>query len=186
MGQYFRPCVLRKNYKLATKSNMVLASLSSYAFNNGSKLMEHSYIGNSYVKNASALIGDDSEFFGYPFAWVGDYADKINGKSLYDFAREIEDETYKELKHILTTPTYKYIVNFTKKEYVEIAEYDENIWQVHPLPLLTAVGNGRGGGDYGLYSKRVGRWAFDRIGCTNNPTWIEGMKRIDGVFELDW
>jgi hypothetical protein len=36
--------------------------------------------------------------------------------------------------------------------------------KIHPLPLLTADGNGRGGGDYnGEGIDHVGTWARDRI-----------------------
>ena len=36
--------------------------------------------------------------------------------------------------------------------------------KLYPVSLLTAVGNGKGGGDYGWYNKQlVGIWAFDLI-----------------------
>jgi hypothetical protein len=57
---------------------------------------------------------------------------------------------------------------------------------VHPLPLLTCSGNGRGGGDYCLDDERVGIWAFDRIGITDDEAEIAGFKQISGEFELDW
>ena len=38
----------------------------------------------------------------------------------------------------------------------------------HPLPLLTAVGNGLGGGDYwGVNKEQVGAWAFDTLEVVN-------------------
>ena len=45
-------------------------------------------------------------------------------------------------------------------------------WEVdsvlHPLPLLTAVGNGRGGGDYaGINADKIGSWAFDVLEVVN-------------------
>ena len=79
---------MRKNHKLATKSNPCLASLSPFDFGNSEKLMEHSYIGNSYVEAVMSLISDNSDLYGYPFAWVGDYADEVNGKNLFDCAKE--------------------------------------------------------------------------------------------------
>ena len=57
----------------------------------------------------------------------------------------------------------------TKKEYVKIPEYNENEWTIHPLPLLCADGNGRGGGDYnGTNMNKVGIWAYDKIGISND------------------
>lgn len=44
---------------------------------------------------------------------------------------------------------YPIIVNHDKKEYVDIRDCRSNDdWTVHPLPILTSSGNGRGGGDY--------------------------------------
>lgn len=187
MGQYYKPAILRKNHKLATKSNPCLASLSPYAFLSGAKLMEHSYIGNKFVGAVMNLIADDSRFYGHPFAWVGDYADVVNGNNLYDCAHDIQEETEKKYEDCVTTPReFKYLVNLTKKQYIELPTHNPNKWQVHPLPLLTAFGNGRGGGDYYKDDKRVGSWAFDRIGCTNSEDKLIGLKRVEIEFELDW
>lgn len=187
MGQYYRPTILRKNHKLVTKSNPCLASLSPYDFNNGAKLMEHSYIGNKYVGAVMNLIADDSHFYGHPFAWVGDYADEVNGKDLYSCASEIEERTYNKYEDCIALPNeFKYLVNLTKKQYIELKTYKPNVLQVHPLPLLTAVGNGRGRGDYSRDDKRVGSWAFDRIGCTNSEDEIVGLEKVEIEFELDW
>jgi hypothetical protein len=84
-----------------------------------------------------------------------------------------------------TIPYYKYLVNYSKKQYCTIPVNDNNKWQVHPLPLLTCSGNGRGGGDYRLEDERVGSWAFDKIGLTNNSSEIKGFKRISGIFKYD-
>jgi hypothetical protein len=51
--------------------------------------------------------------------------------------------------------------------FVRIPELSEN-WDIHPLPLLCADGNQRGGGDYyGANEDLVGSWAYDRIGIDN-------------------
>lgn len=47
MGQYYRPvCILDDR----------LESISSYDYDNGAKLMEHSYIGNNFVEAAEFLL----------------------------------------------------------------------------------------------------------------------------------
>jgi hypothetical protein len=46
----------------------------------------------------------------------------------------------------------------------------------HPLPLLTAEGNGRGGGDYRGESPLIGSWARDVISVeTEAPTDFEEL-----------
>jgi hypothetical protein len=58
--------------------------------------------------------------------------------------------------------SYTYIVNHTKKVYVKKTD------GLHPLSLLTAEGNGRGGGDYnGPNMDMVGTWARDVISMEN-------------------
>lgn len=213
MGQYYRPTILRKNWK--TSKNPVECSLSPYDFDNGAKLMEHSYAGNNYVGAICHLLA--TTYYGYPFVWVGDYADhklttaypeskkdewgwEQGGVYIYGSASTMaKADNMKGLSTNLhavgaTEKQYAYAINFTKKEYVKIPKYKKGECRVHPLPLLTCDGNGRGGGDYRLctetydYSedKRIGSWAYDKIGVTNSKSEIEGMTEIDGYFEIDF
>ena len=198
MGQYYKACVLKKNWKQA--KNTIEVALSSYDFKNGAKLTEHSYIGNPYVRSVEHLLSD--KFKGYPFVWCGDYADKVEGAfgshNIYDEAYEWLEKDNKNLlakipkvwddKNVTpydSIPYFKYLVNYTKKEYCVIPRHNKRVWKAHPLPLLTAFGNGRGGGDYYIEDERVGIWAFDRIGVTNNKDEILNFKKIDEFFELD-
>jgi len=216
MGQYYNPSILRKNWK--TAKNPVLASLKCYDFGNGAKLMEHSYIGNSFVRSMEYLLAND--YKGHPFVWVGDYADPIitntGEHNIYDDAGRFIYEDYdsptndkKSRKYLAlkdsipampedvegkvwnpyeTIPYYKYLVNYTKKQYciVPFFKSQSNEYQVHPLPLLTCSGNGRGGGDYGIDDERVGIWAYDRIGLSNVMNRNSGFKEINGVFKSDY
>ena len=216
MGQYYNPSVLRKNWK--TAKNPVLVSLKCYDFRNGAKLMEHSYIGNSFVRSMEYLLAND--YNGYPFVWCGDYADPVTTKTgEHDIYRDAslflyedydnpnndkKSKKYLALKDSMTAmpeyvegkvwnpyetiPYYKYLVNYTKKQYciVPVFDSESDEYQVHPLPLLTCSGNGRGGGDYMLDDERVGSWAFDRIGLTNDENEIAGFKEINGIFALDY
>lgn len=89
----------------------------------------------------------------------------------------------RQLKTVCTMDSAQdHLINHTKRQYIHLGKYishnkwrEEGEWQgkpysydmcVHPLPLLTACGNGRGGGDYHSqypdYDK-VGLWAFDLI-----------------------
>ena len=66
---------------------------------------------------------------------------------------------------------YPYIVNHTRKEFVDKrknAEYERKMdcgrMMIHPLPLLLSETAGGGGGDYrGTVEEEVGIWARDVI-----------------------
>lgn len=191
MGQYYMPCILKENWKRCSRP--VEISLCSHDYGNGLKLMEHSYVGNRFVNAVEHVIAR----FGYdrPFVWCGDYADtvKCRGRQvdIYSEGSKASDERKADVasategKNLSVSP-YRYIVNFTKNQYVRVPEREDGVWKVHPLPLLCCDGNGRGGGDYGIEDSRVGSWAYDRIAVTNDDSLLDGMDEIDGVFELDW
>ena len=195
MGQYYRPCVLKKNWKQA--KNVVKATLYSWDFGNGLKLMEHSWIGNGLVRRMEYLLAN--QFKGYPFVWSGDYADAVVTKKgnhkiynesddfIYKYPNSDSEKSalYKELINAIpkfNIPYYRYLVNYSKKEYCVMPKHNDGKWIVNPLPILTCDGNGRGGGDYW---KEDESWAFDRIGLTNDDNEVVGFKEIDGFFEED-
>lgn len=134
MGQYFKPCVLKKNYKNVKQP--VISGLYSHEFGNGLKLMEHSWVGNNFVRAAMQLI---AKYKGYPFVWCGDYAEgiftDINGESANAYML-IHTITPSELEEIVKEngieENYKYIVNYTKREYIEIPEKNDD-WVIHPI-----------------------------------------------------
>jgi hypothetical protein len=166
MGQYYKAIVpTTKEY------------VSSYTFNNGAKLMEHSWMRNPFVKFVESLIVEGGVWFGKPLVWAGDYADpEVDGDGnvikIMSEGKEYEANLY-SLKEIEIKPSlnfkekhYRYLINETKKEFVDKNKCpkDEDGWRLHPLPLLTSDGNGRGGGDYsGDNMEYVGRWARDII-----------------------
>ena len=171
MGQYYYPTILRQKGK-----RFYSEQYYSWDFNNGLKLMEHSYIGNEFVK---AVI---SQLFNRPgrLAWMGDYheAGDITHADLdkafrthyakYHTREESTDKPFS--KPTGSTKTGRFILNHDRHEYIDMRVYSDKApadsWgcKIHPLPLLTAVGNGRGGGDYwGVDQDRVGSWAGDLI-----------------------
>lgn len=199
MGQYYRGVILSKNTKKSEKI-IVKQSFCCNAHNSGAKLMEHSYVGNWYVKEYERALA--KEFYGYPLVWSGDYADLHFNTDVYTKAIEFIDNAIcknakalgyhknedsrwgeefirngivaSEKSFVIATPyeelntTYEYIINFTKKMFVRIPKKTDNDWIIHPLPLLCADGNGKGGGDYwGTNMKLIGAWAFDCIGVAN-------------------
>jgi large subunit ribosomal protein L21 len=59
-----------------------------------------------------------------------------------------------------------------KKLFVDLKQYKADSikdgWCIFPISILTALGNGRGGGDYeGSDMDKVGSWAFDSVYFTN-------------------
>lgn len=127
------------------------------------KLMEHSWYLNPMVNAISEKLYHKPS----QIAWVGDYYDK---GELLDYAYP-KDGRYCELHKTEFTLNGRYLVNHTKKLMLDCWGYlrdcmikNENGWVLHPLPLLTALGNGRSGSDYqGINEDKVGSWAWDML-----------------------
>lgn len=64
-----------------------------------------------------------------------------------------------------TTTSHPWLLNHDKGLAVDKRKVpkDSEGWRIHPLPLLTMEGNGRGGGDFHGDDKLIGSWARDRI-----------------------
>lgn len=150
MGQYYMAYVNHQNSKIV---------FDPFCYCEGSKLMEHSYVNNYFVSKVLAVLRNTPS----RVAWVGDYSDDICPKEIYDLCWKCEHSK------INIRPDFDcgLLLNHTKKEYVDMLEYVEsqdNTLMPHPLPLLTAIGNGRGGGDYrGENRDMVGTWFNDEI-----------------------
>lgn len=189
MGQYYMPTLIEEDGSIRT--------LYAPAYGNGLKIMEHSYIGNSFVNAVLTLLWNKP----CRIAWIGDYSETVCG-DLYesklpreDFMRYYKAVWGKDRDHLLVHPqpqdiltivsNRKFLVNHTQRAYIHIGEFiAANKWTeadyggapdtydkcINPLPLLTACGNGRGAGDY--YDDYpgyadVGSWAFDIIEATD-------------------
>ena len=71
----------------------------------------------------------------------------------------------------------KFLFNHDNKQFVDLNDYkansiDKHGWTIHPLPLLTAVGNDRGGGDFHEGNngfENVGIWAWHLISIADKP-----------------
>lgn len=156
MGQYYKPIIIDDKRK-------PIMAFYSWDYNNGLKLMEHSYIGNNFV---NAVVNTMASKFpkGARLIWAGDYADEEKGtdQNLFDM---VSEELHHKTKNTKCNSKLRYIVNLTKGEYIDLwcLPYIGGEF-IHPLPLLTADGNGNGGGDYwGHGQKYVGSWKGDLI-----------------------
>jgi hypothetical protein len=156
MGQYYLTVILAEK----SDKEYIRTYVDPGMYNNGMKLTEHSYIGNNFMKIVENLIGPNGMFYKSRLVWAGDYANNEpnSDKNLHKMCEVKEPFEYKfEYKGPLVS--YPYIVNHTKKVYIE-----KKVNGLHPLALLTAEGNGSGGGDYnGPNSENVGTWARDVI-----------------------
>lgn len=207
MGQYYKPYIRGKDgsAKSFNPQNAIYrtvrglsagdeASFRSEGYHDhfsGMKLMEHSWLANDFVNGVLEAV------WGNPcaMAWVGDYADEhadFKGAyttGVYNAVWGNEGLPEGAFDQMPTTHREGFVVNRSKGVYIDLAEYEkaatysprwdrEHKWCIHPLPLLTAIGNGRGGGDYhGDCMGMVGRWAMDFIEFTEERP--EGMREID-------
>ena len=187
MGQYYSPLLFSADKPISAKS--FICSFDPHHFNNGAKLTEHSYFGDILV---NAVIAKICSIGKVRLVWVGDYADKVNRMDLYHKFSEKNNVGYYDVPKM--PEGIKYLVNHTQKVFVNLDTYPkhavidtfkaesqdahgrgiysikkERVDMHHPLPLLTCMGNGRGGGDYWTKYKNsetndyVGDWAGDAI-----------------------
>lgn len=178
MGQYYQIATSDKvNGKIT--NHCVQVKGTSWT---GLKLMEHSYYGNHTINAVCALLFQKPMYI----AWVGDYC-------------ETDKRTSRELRKTLYNACYvgdycevwnkvdrsnkwKYLVNHTTKQYLDLEKHFEMCHEndtfgngeyicIHPLPLLVAIGNGLGGGDYyeGYVNyDKTGKWAWNKISIEEN------------------
>ena len=170
MGQYYKPIILAEK---EGEDEKILSWVYSHELGSGLKLMEHSWRKNPFVQAFETLIADNPQ----RVVWAGDYADNEpnrkeihEGKeylqveaNLYDLC---EDDTKVSPK--ARRKEYRYIINHSQNAFVDKRKgIDVDGWQIHPLPLLTCEGNGRGGGDFRGTSSLVGIWARDYISVSD-------------------
>ena len=167
MGQYYRIVLKNRRDGLVLNDRKYVGG--DYVM---AKLMEHSYLGNFMTSAvAYAIEGMPSRVM-----WVGDYAEKSEIRELTNRHLSLDRIWGDDHDHEFPNKgkfdyVGKLLVNHTKKlclpydEYVEKVGKDKFGFTIDPLPLLTAVGNGRGGGDYHSHNgfDKVGTWAWDRI-----------------------
>ena len=166
-----------QNYRAFVWTKDAVVTVVDPSDRDGGKLMEHSILGSDITNSIMAGIYNNP----YRIAWVGEYAKEEECARLgFNYNDNVWGNNVRANKPDFSgVYLAKYIVNHTKMEYVDFFCYiydsgahfkDQFETVIHPLPLLTAVGNGRGSGDYDKrfpYSDIVGRWAGDVISCEN-------------------
>ncbi len=175
MGQYFLAYVRDKNKK---RGKTFISSCG------GLKLTEHSWVGNDFMQGVCKKIHNKPSYV----YWVGDYFDPSEDEAKsemssdcvsVDFASLWRKKNAKELQDTFDISD-KYLVNHDLKVYVNMCDYIDMLtcgkthdkdWVQHPLSLLTAISNGKGGGDYdveGLNADSIGVWKGCLLEITDN------------------
>ena len=171
MGQYYKPIILKED------SDEVKSWILAHEYNDGLKLMEHSYLKNDFVGAFESLLLSKPQ----RVVWGGDYADEEpDGEILYGLCSEETKLTPENLRPQVVQE--RYIVNHTKKEYIDKSKIvDNDGWKIHPLPLLTCEGNGRGGGDFRGEDANdlIGSWSRDLIS-------VEPMRPDEDFKEIEF
>lgn len=177
MGQYYRP-ILGDAYGL----NCKVFDRSVNGEYTMAKLLEHSWWQNPFVNALSEFLYKEPS----RVAWVGDYADEPNDFNFPNCSAfyvpcygEVWGESITAIGVSSSDFTLdgKFLLNHDTKQFVDLNEYkadsvDKHGWCIHPLPLLTAVGNGRGGGDFhegNTGFEFVGAWAWQLISIADKP-----------------
>ena len=168
MGQYYKPTILNK------KNTGIKAWWYSWDYDNGLKLMEHSYMGNSLCNAVEHYLMRNPQ----RLVWAGDYADNEKGMDTNIFMLSDDKEKRKITDGDTSAiPSGYFVVNHTHREYYrrDAIEPFEKDWIINPLPILTCEGNGRGGGDYHCRTDAdfVGTWARCTIEVTDKEPGAE-------------
>ena len=208
MGQYYNVVMGDENGKITGVFDryIMIGGQKEYTM---AKLMEHAYLSNPFTNAISRKLMDKPQ----RVAWVGDYAysltngGKSYGENYYEDIRnsvgeDIAIPTFEDVYGengegvnydvVEYSPTIDwenmYLVNYSTEQYIDMAEYiknSENDWgEISPLALLTAVGNGGGGGDYhGRDDDIVGSWAWHLIGIVDRENDMSNFEKIEVNFK---
>lgn len=177
MGQYYKAILSIEplNAQKFIDNKLNVFCLES---NMGVKLMEHSWKLNPFVFQVELRLKTPHHII-----WAGDYADpapefpsyiyqeKEYGQNWYSMVKDKINYINSDLSLLEFQTKYPFLVNHTKKTYTTRDLPNIDGWVIHPLPLLTCDGNGRGMGDYrrSYDKKAVGSWAKDKIQVMEIP-----------------
>ena len=174
MGQYYELYNRDTNQKIKHNFDVI----------GGMKLTEHSYVNNNLAVFLRKKLAN--EWSGNRIYHIGDYASPVDGTTTES---KMWDEAYNILENAKSVKCpiayddeildYPYVINLDEKQYVDIRDIDVcdywidesgDVWLFYfdPLLMLTACGNGQGGGDYwGPDEELIGSWAGDRLSASD-------------------
>lgn len=197
MGQYYKAVILTRR-----TDGFIRTGVKVFTFPGSLKLTEHSWNGNSdlaevmhEVQLLTAMA--DTEI---RVAWVGDYSrgwcEGEASQGLHEEAYIAAWGRYLDVEPVRRQPAYGklYAVDDDLEEAVEIwGAWSEKLMEMEhgkgwmcAWPILNAVGNGQGGGDYhGVNERLAGRWAYHRQRILDEPP--KGYRVLPAhLFADDW
>ncbi len=120
MGQYYKFIILADNKK--NNKEVILLVINPHNYKAGLKIMEHTYLNTDMMNTIEYLLCPYGNFHKSRIVWAGDYADEEEGydedndegsMNLYRLA-----DNYESYSACYNKNKYNYIVNHTKKLYV--------------------------------------------------------------------
>lgn len=179
MGQYYLVANMDKKEVLCVNGRFPGMKLLEIALNKEVALAilnraaiqwkgDHIYLVGDYAD----LLNEDEAFFNALRMWT----EKLNiADNLYDHVRD----NFQKVEGDVSDKGYRFLYNHEKKEYLDLLhipglyEYGyETDSYIAPFPLLIAMGNERGGGDYfGQNKALVGSWcdSINSVEITRMP-----------------
>jgi hypothetical protein len=125
MGQYFLAIILaEKNSNEQNQPEIIRMFMDAHQHNNGSKLTEHSYLKNNFVQQFEYQLTKEGMFYKSRPVWAGDYADNEpeSDSNLHHLAQDYPNKNLYKIVEI--TKEYPYIINHTKKQYVDKTKFE--------------------------------------------------------------
>lgn len=189
MGQYYKPAIQAIKYEDNCKQVRKLFVIDPYDLDYGIKLCEHTHRNSEVVRLVTNLMYElNKQDWATQLVWLGDYANPSFGvePNLYGSLQYSNVQFRKEDGVIVSamvegfdgvidmTQDHHYLVNHDRNEYINTAE---NVGAYSQLALLTADGNGKGGGDYwGKNWRDVGLWRYHEISVMDKERFDEYLK----------
>ncbi len=194
MGQYYTVANMDKKEVLCIEGKFIGGKLLEISETASDSLAILNQIAGAWKGDTVFLVGDyadlsdtDEPFFRALRTWT----DKLHlTESLYHHVRD----NFTQIDGNTEEQGYRFIYNHARKEYIDILHCpdccDGTDWRqgyIAPLPLLIAMGNGRGGGDYYNYGndKLVGTWcdSIASVEITKEPMDELGYEEIHPDFK---
>ena len=167
MGQYYTVANMDKKEVLCIEGKFIGGKLLEIAETASDSLAILNQIAGPWKGDTVFVVGDYADLSDTKvtyFRALRTWTDKLHlTDDLYGFARD----NFTKVDGCTENKGYRFIYNHARKEYIDILHCPEccdgSDWReghIAPLPLLIAMGNGRGGGDYYSYDndKLVGSW----------------------------
>lgn len=189
MGQYYKPTIQAIKYEDNRKEVRKLFVIDPYDLDYGVKLCEHTHRSSEVVRLVTNLMYElNKQDWATQLVWLGDYSNPSFGEKtdLYHELKYTNVQFRKEDGVIVSaivegfdgvidmTQDHHYLVNHDRHEYINTAE---NVGAYSQLALLTADGNGKGGGDYwGKNWRDVGLWRYHEISVMDKERFDEYLK----------